>query len=241
MDMLGWLIGLCAFVTACGCVPEGADVPPQTRTIGRASSAQVYACTIVSGPTQQPSALGVCRMHHPRRPTDSDVAGWFQVVADRPGATVTIVSATLYGVRADGTLASIAGTNHNGQGVAWAGLYQRMPWFGTDAHRPVSVGNGSIFRAQVPTDHVLHGGVRHGNLAGFEDAVFVVEATMTGDARMQLGVDYRPQEGAILPNGNPDVNERSLSDWFTTNSGLCARSTPIATRPNDCTPRFPEL
>ena len=216
--------------------PSTPDRPPPVPRLDYHETWQT--CTIVGGPPEQMRAgadLGMCRPDNNRREIDHDITGWFQVVADTPGSTAEIVSATLYGVRMDGSLQPVAGTGAGQATVIWAGFYSRDPWFGNDNH--VSVPGQT--RLTIPTGNtLLHGGVGHASFDGFIDAIFVVEARTTGDAKVQIGIDLRPAETETLPNDagiipHRSVNQYALSDWFTSTTG-CARSTPRRHAPTDC-------
>lgn len=190
-------------------------------------------CTFVRPPAEQHTDLGQCRRHHSPRPTDRFAAGWFQVVADTPHSTVEILSATLYGIREDGSHVALAGTGVGQAPVVWAGAYLRTPWFGNDASgndafTPLPVTASSTYRATIPTGRtLLHGGPAHADITGYVDTVFIVQVHTTGDARVQIGVDYRPQ------SPSDDVNEVALSDWFQSD-GACVRATPRLSAKMNC-------
>ncbi len=176
-------------------------------------------------PRQQPADLGHCRIELDRPSNFMDAVGWFQAVADTPGSTVRIISSILYGIKPDGSLEVIGG------GVDWAGLYSRDPWF-PPGDRHISLGPSDHYIIPTGRD-LIHGGSSHGSLHGYTDAIYVVVVETTGDARVQVGIDYRPRADI------PVVRERALSDWFR-GDGRTLHSTPDPRTPAtpNCLPTF---
>lgn len=204
-------------LVGCGCEPSTGASPARPAISTQSFSS--HGCARGNRPATQPADLGVCRFNHGRRMIDRDAMGWIQAIADEPGSTIEIISATLYGVRADGQLEPIAGTGIGQPAIVWAGYWSRSPWFPPgDRHQSIA----PFTRTTVDTRSVLHAGASHGDITHYVDAIFIVEARTTGDASIQIGIDFRADE-----NDQQGVNERALSDWFRSSGyDSCAHSTP---------------
>ena len=218
---------LAFFVCLAGCEQRNASRTQHTVTFGTPDATD--PSTTVPGPREQPADLGRCRIHHPKRSEDRDIAGWFQAVADDTTSTVTILSATLYGIKVDGTLEVISDG-----ALTWAGYYSRSPWFPPgDPHEDTTPGMSFTVRQ----DRVLHGGSAHASLDGYVDVIYVMTVRTTGTARVQIGIDYRPSAASTGPGA---VNERALSDWFAGDGVLRSTSDPRSPTPS-CIPTFHQV
>lgn len=199
-------------VLAFGCDGPRATVQAAQPLTGSCGGDVPGALISVVGPAEQPADLRVCRTHHQRRPGDTDAAPWFQIVADDDTSTVEIISSSIYGVLPDGRQQLIMNA-----GVEWSAIYSRRPWFPPgDLHTAVTA--SAFYHAPSARRGVLHGGAGHLPLGEYVAIVYRMTVRTTGTARVQIGVDYRPDANSS------DINEGTLSDWF---AGSCAtRQTP---------------
>ncbi len=189
-------------------------------------------CGIAIGPTQQPADLAVCRWKANRPSNRPYALGWLQAVADEQGSTVTVLEATLYGIRADGSAVAIAGSELGNPAITWAGYYDRTTWFRSGVHETIDVPSGT-FVHHVPTgDRLLHFGTNRAEASAFSQAVLVARVQTTGDARVQLGIDYWAN---ATGTASGDVTEGAVSDWVACDAAI-EEATPRSESPTDCSP-----
>ncbi len=135
--------------------------------------------------------------------------GWANVICDVGPCTVQIVSATLYVPATDGRVIPIS------TGIGWTGIYDNF--FRSSLPRTTGspvVGSPNTYHVpRLSEDSVLHLGLTAVSIAGYSEAFVVMEIRTTGDAQVQVGIDYRwnPSDATVL--------EGAISDWASCNSG----------------------
>ncbi|HWQ99672.1 MAG TPA: hypothetical protein VN397_02380 [Candidatus Methylomirabilis sp.] len=149
------------------------------------------------------------------------VRPWIQLVSDVSGATVHIIAFDLYGLRSDGTTVLLAGTNKGDGTVTWAEYDDRSTWYRDGSKKQPDLTIPSNMAFSVPTkDLLIHMGNVGANASGYVDVFVVATVSTTGDAKVQIGLDYRKS------NFGAWVREGSLSNWVSCNNGTMSLSTP---------------
>ncbi|OGL78370.1 hypothetical protein A3E39_02615 [Candidatus Uhrbacteria bacterium RIFCSPHIGHO2_12_FULL_60_25] len=154
---------------------------------------------------------------------------WIQLTADTANSTVTIHALNLYGVRADGTLVLIAGTDAGDSTITWFETNDRATWYQAESEKKSGLPVPPNFTFTVQsTTQILHMGNDGGDLTGFVDAFATADISTTGDAKGQIGIDFRTD------SWNKAVIEGSMSDWMSCTTGSIRLSLPRASAPTIC-------
>ncbi len=158
----------------------------------------------------------VCSFSEGKRANEDQYRAWLQVTADQPNSTVTIHSLSAYCVHQDGTVSPAGGTIKGEQTITWAGHYWRNTWY--NPPNQVSVVPAGNTTYVVPNNpYLLHLG-NGGSAAGCREIVLQATISTTGDAKVELGLDYYV--------GNTYGHESSVSGWKACISGKANLMTP---------------
>ncbi len=151
-----------------------------------------------------------------------------QATADTLGSTIRIHRLSLYGVLDDGRTVAIAGTDFGETTITWAEHDDLATWYRNEAQKEIGLPIPPDFVFDVPVDRVLHLGNVGTNASDFVDVFVVGEATTTGDAQIQFGLDF------YAPDGVDYAREGGFSDWGACTTGAIRLSTPHVNAPTTC-------
>lgn len=202
--------------------PDAGSTPPPPPPAG--------ICGRVAAPPEQVAQApdrSYC-IHHFTRGANVYGFGWANVTADTAGSGVEVLSATLYGVRYDGTVAAVAGSGTSIAPQLWYERDRRSPWFiGPSTYLGTRTSLPTRFENVSTNPDMLHFGLMGTDVTAYREVFFVLEVRTWGDAQVQVGVDYDTnttvEPGEVRPDGGK-------SDWFRCDTGATVR---LASRRSD--------
>lgn len=176
-------------------------------------------CGYVSPPPEMlayDAADANCNFFAGKQPNEDQFRAWLQVTADKPGSTITVHSLSGYCVQQNNALTPASGTAIGQPAISWAGHYRRDTWYHpTD---PVATLQGGQMTYEVPTNPLLLHLGNGGSAAGCKEIILFAEISTTGDAKVELGLDYY--------TGNVYSHESCVSGWKSCSTGVAKLMTP---------------